>query len=298
MSVRPSIGAMNALNWNNSTGVSLLAGRRLGLAEQDRSSVKPFVNSSSTKATVKCTVESSVRSSLALSMNDSSACQIERSIGILKATYESTFAQKGGGRQCVENRCSQAGRTENGRPGKGRTDKPIDKQAGKPKKKLKKSRKLIKQQSNQIQQFHQVQQKISQQQSSHTGDLRPARMASESLANGISRQMVTGKPTNRPASGEARSRPLEEEHVQTKVQNRFSWKKYLKDTNSLAAPLNCFKPNQTFNNKPNYFKPGMKLEAIDPNHPSLFCVASVVEICGFRMRIHLDNYNSQFDFWV
>lgn len=86
--------------------------------------------------------------------------------------------------------------------------------------------------------------------------------------------------------------------AQTKVQSRFSWKGYLKETNSLAAPLKCFKPNQTFNNKPNYFKAGMKLEAIDPNHPSLFCVATVVEVCGFRMRIHLDQYSSQFDFWV
>lgn len=79
----------------------------------------------------------------------------------------------------------------------------------------------------------------------------------------------------------------------------FVWKKYLVETRSNAAPLKCFKPSQMYNDSiKNLFKVGMKLEAIDPNHPSLFCVASVVEVCGFRLRIHLDKYSSQFDFWV
>lgn len=92
--------------------------------------------------------------------------------------------------------------------------------------------------------------------------------------------------------------------VRTKVKENyhqdkyFSWKKYLIETRSIAAPLKCFKPNQVYNGKSNHFKPGMRLEAIDPQHPSLFCVATVAEVVGKRLRIHLDKYSSIFDFWV
>ena len=78
----------------------------------------------------------------------------------------------------------------------------------------------------------------------------------------------------------------------------FSWKNYLIDARSAAAPLKCFKSHQLFNDKQNLFKPNMKLEAVDPQHPSLFCVATIAEVCGYRLRIHLDKYSSQFDFWV
>jgi len=92
--------------------------------------------------------------------------------------------------------------------------------------------------------------------------------------------------------------------VKTKVKENyyhdkyFSWKQYLIETRSIAAPLKCFKTNQIYNAKPNYFKQGMKLEAIDPQHPSLFCVATVAEVVGHRLRIHLDKYSSMFDFWI
>ncbi|CAB3989515.1 MBT domain-containing 1-like isoform X1 [Paramuricea clavata] len=45
--------------------------------------------------------------------------------------------------------------------------------------------------------------------------------------------------------------------------------------------------------------PGMKLEAIDKNNPQSFCVATVVEVKGHRVRIRYDGYgrDSSNDFW-
>lgn len=41
----------------------------------------------------------------------------------------------------------------------------------------------------------------------------------------------------------------------------------------------------------------MKLEGIDPKHPSLFCVLTVAETKGFRLRLHFDGYSECHDFW-
>ncbi|ELK05740.1 Lethal(3)malignant brain tumor-like 4 protein [Pteropus alecto] len=42
----------------------------------------------------------------------------------------------------------------------------------------------------------------------------------------------------------------------------------------------------------------MRLEGIDPRHPSVFCVLSVAEVCGYRLRLHFDGYLSCYDFWT
>lgn len=44
---------------------------------------------------------------------------------------------------------------------------------------------------------------------------------------------------------------------------------------------------------------GMKLEALDRNNPQSFCVATVVEILGHRVRIRYDGYgqDDSNDFW-
>uniref|UniRef100_A0AAY5KD97 SAM domain-containing protein n=1 Tax=Esox lucius TaxID=8010 RepID=A0AAY5KD97_ESOLU len=46
------------------------------------------------------------------------------------------------------------------------------------------------------------------------------------------------------------------------------------------------------------FKVGMRLEGIDPLHPSMFCVLSVSEVIGYRLRLHIDGYSECYDFWV
>ena len=42
----------------------------------------------------------------------------------------------------------------------------------------------------------------------------------------------------------------------------------------------------------------MKLEAIDPQNQSLFCVCTVEQKLGYRVKLHFDGYSHAFDFWV
>uniref|UniRef100_A0A667XD84 SAM domain-containing protein n=1 Tax=Myripristis murdjan TaxID=586833 RepID=A0A667XD84_9TELE len=56
--------------------------------------------------------------------------------------------------------------------------------------------------------------------------------------------------------------------------------------------------SQSFPSKRNGFKVGLKLEGIDPLHPSMFCVLSVAEVIGYRLRLHIDGYSECYDFWV
>ena len=78
--------------------------------------------------------------------------------------------------------------------------------------------------------------------------------------------------------------------------DRFCWDTYLKETNSNAAPNILF--TNPYPSVKNNFKLGMKLEAIDPENASFFCVCTVVEIRGFRLKLNFDGYSNEYDFWV
>uniref|UniRef100_A0A673JGA1 Lethal(3)malignant brain tumor-like protein 4 n=1 Tax=Sinocyclocheilus rhinocerous TaxID=307959 RepID=A0A673JGA1_9TELE len=56
--------------------------------------------------------------------------------------------------------------------------------------------------------------------------------------------------------------------------------------------------HQSFPQSRNGFKVGMKLEGLDPCHPALFCVLTVAEVQGYRIRLHFDGYPECYDFWV
>lgn len=58
--------------------------------------------------------------------------------------------------------------------------------------------------------------------------------------------------------------------------NGFSWMRYLEVCKAKAAPVKLFKDPFPYNR--NGFKVGMRMEAIDPQHPSMFCVVSVAEV--------------------
>ncbi|XP_048021590.1 LOW QUALITY PROTEIN: lethal(3)malignant brain tumor-like protein 4 [Megalobrama amblycephala] len=78
----------------------------------------------------------------------------------------------------------------------------------------------------------------------------------------------------------------------------WSWDQYLEDERAEAAPLQLFTEFQAFPNSRSGFKVGMRLEGIDPLHPSMFCVLSVAEVIGFRLRLRIDGYSECYDFWV
>lgn len=88
--------------------------------------------------------------------------------------------------------------------------------------------------------------------------------------------------------------------------NDFSWMEYIErhksqrksdDSKQITpAPLNLF--NNPFPCSFNRFVVGHKLEAIDPQNCALFCVCTVVEKKGFRIKLHFDGYHNSYDFWV
>ncbi|KAM9337298.1 lethal(3)malignant brain tumor-like protein 4 [Symphorus nematophorus] len=84
----------------------------------------------------------------------------------------------------------------------------------------------------------------------------------------------------------------------TQVRRSWSWQTYLNEQKAEAAPLSLFTQSQSFPGKRTGFKVGMKLEGIDPLHPSMFCVLTVAEVIGCRLRLHIDGYSECYDFWV
>ncbi|CAB4068327.1 NMD3 [Lepeophtheirus salmonis] len=83
-------------------------------------------------------------------------------------------------------------------------------------------------------------------------------------------------------------------HPKTK---NFSWNLYLDCTSSKGAPTKLFKHNVLIPAPKNWFNVGMKLEAVDPEHPSLICVVSIADVQGYRLRLHFDGFPDSYDFW-
>ncbi|KAH8356054.1 hypothetical protein KR200_008884 [Drosophila serrata] len=82
-----------------------------------------------------------------------------------------------------------------------------------------------------------------------------------------------------------------------KMRKPFRWSEYLKAKGrDVAAPIHLFL--NPFPISPNCFERGMKLEAIDPENCSLFCVCSIAEVRGYRLKLTFDGYSSMYDFWV
>nr|XP_057941149.1 lethal(3)malignant brain tumor-like protein 1 [Doryrhamphus excisus]XP_057941150.1 lethal(3)malignant brain tumor-like protein 1 [Doryrhamphus excisus] len=79
---------------------------------------------------------------------------------------------------------------------------------------------------------------------------------------------------------------------------QWTWTQYLEETKSIAAPDMLFQETQRAPTVKNGFKQGMKLEGIDPQHPSMYFVLTVAEVCGYRLRLHFDGYSDCHDFWV
>ncbi|XP_036406188.1 lethal(3)malignant brain tumor-like protein 3 [Megalops cyprinoides] len=78
----------------------------------------------------------------------------------------------------------------------------------------------------------------------------------------------------------------------------WCWASYLDQEKAIAAPNKLFKEHQSFPQTKNGFRVGMKLEGVDPEHPSMYCVLTVAEVSGNRIRLHFDKYSDCYDFWV
>uniref|UniRef100_A0A4X2M899 L3MBTL histone methyl-lysine binding protein 3 n=1 Tax=Vombatus ursinus TaxID=29139 RepID=A0A4X2M899_VOMUR len=83
-----------------------------------------------------------------------------------------------------------------------------------------------------------------------------------------------------------------------KGKKAWCWASYLEEEKAIAVPTKLFKEYQSFPYNKNGFKVGMKLEGVDPEHQSMYCVLTVAEVCGYRIRLHFDGYPDCYDFWV
>jgi hypothetical protein len=70
----------------------------------------------------------------------------------------------------------------------------------------------------------------------------------------------------------------------------FLWPKYLEFTKTRAAPAKLFEEGG-FPERPNSFRPGMKLEGFDPRMQSQFIVLSVVATKGNHTFLFSWNYS-------
>ncbi|NXI45937.1 LMBL3 protein, partial [Galbula dea] len=86
--------------------------------------------------------------------------------------------------------------------------------------------------------------------------------------------------------------------VPSKGRQAWCWASYLEEEKAIAVPTKLFKEYQSFPYNKNGFKAGMKLEGVDPEHQSIYCVLTVAEVCGYRIRLHFDGYPDCYDFWV
>uniref|UniRef100_A0A673M642 Lethal(3)malignant brain tumor-like protein 4 n=1 Tax=Sinocyclocheilus rhinocerous TaxID=307959 RepID=A0A673M642_9TELE len=94
------------------------------------------------------------------------------------------------------------------------------------------------------------------------------------------------------------AKPQSNTEHQTNTKKTWSWSAYLEEERAITAPLKLFKEHQSFPQSRNGFKVGMKLEGLDPSHPAFFCVLTVAEVQGYRIRLHFDGYPECYDFWV
>ncbi|KAM6186756.1 lethal(3)malignant brain tumor-like protein 3 isoform 2-T2 [Rhynchocyon petersi] len=83
-----------------------------------------------------------------------------------------------------------------------------------------------------------------------------------------------------------------------KGKKAWCWASYLEEEKAVAVPTKLFKECQSFPYNKNGFKVGMKLEGVDPEHQSVYCVLTVAEVCGYRIKLHFDGYSDCYDFWV
>ncbi|KAG8513349.1 Lethal(3)malignant brain tumor-like protein 1 [Galemys pyrenaicus] len=78
----------------------------------------------------------------------------------------------------------------------------------------------------------------------------------------------------------------------------WSWESYLEEQKAITAPVSLFQDHQAVTDRKNGFRLGMKLEGTDPQHPSMYFILTVAEVCGYRLRLHFDGYSECHDFWI
>uniref|UniRef100_A0A914WJA1 SAM domain-containing protein n=1 Tax=Plectus sambesii TaxID=2011161 RepID=A0A914WJA1_9BILA len=76
----------------------------------------------------------------------------------------------------------------------------------------------------------------------------------------------------------------------------FNWDAYLAETNSTAAPINCFYQSDT--PPKNFFQEDKKLEVPDPRGPGCMCLATIQAVHGVWICVRLDGCDDSNDQWM
>lgn len=116
--------------------------------------------------------------------------------------------------------------------------------------------------------------------------------------DGLEEEQSLPKGARRTTEERAPMAPVSQRIPERPKVQLFSWSEYLEKEKLTAAPTKLFKEHQAVPATHNGFRVGMKLEALDPHHQAMVCVVTVVEVVGFRLRLHFDGYPNNFDFWA
>uniref|UniRef100_A0A673JF85 Lethal(3)malignant brain tumor-like protein 1 n=1 Tax=Sinocyclocheilus rhinocerous TaxID=307959 RepID=A0A673JF85_9TELE len=128
--------------------------------------------------------------------------------------------------------------------------------------------------------------------------LKPMKKRKRREYNSPSEEESDAEPMVQPSVTESRAVSVEWPLLKPDSESKlelWSWPQYLEQQKAVAAPARLFQEITHFTNS---FRQGMKLEGIDPQHPSMYFVLTVAEVCGFRLRLHFDGYSDCHDFWV
>uniref|UniRef100_A0A674B4E8 L3MBTL histone methyl-lysine binding protein 3 n=1 Tax=Salmo trutta TaxID=8032 RepID=A0A674B4E8_SALTR len=114
----------------------------------------------------------------------------------------------------------------------------------------------------------------------------------------IKQEEKDSRKTTRGAPRGRRKRRGDAALLRHRKKKSWCWASYLEQDKAIAAPTKLFKEHQAFPQSKNGFRVGMRLEGVDPEHPSMYCVLTVAEVSGHRIRLHFDKNLDCYDFWV
>uniref|UniRef100_A0A1B6K968 SAM domain-containing protein n=2 Tax=Graphocephala atropunctata TaxID=36148 RepID=A0A1B6K968_9HEMI len=149
-----------------------------------------------------------------------------------------------------------------------------------------------------------VDQKIGKEQGdakvSDSDDLRTASPTNSysDASETVSRSLAGSNPSEDEGSSDRTAPSDVNKETWLNSSGEFMWSLYLQKCckKAKAAPIRLFK--SPFPDCKNGFKVGMKLEGIDPEHQAIISVLTVVQVRGYRIRLHFDGYPEYHDFWA
>ncbi|XP_029187358.2 lethal(3)malignant brain tumor-like protein 3 isoform X1 [Acropora millepora] len=136
---------------------------------------------------------------------------------------------------------------------------------------------------------------------SHTQQINPEMLGARRGSLKVKRKRIKNKMKLKKASLNATDL-MKGEDVPYDSSKPFIWSDYLSACGAKPVPIDVFKQENPFVDLESKtscgFEKDMKLEAIDPKHPSYICVCTVVRVKGTRLRLHFDGWSESYDFWA